>query len=193
MFKNPFPWVSQLGFSREDEQSWIDAIDKDNLTFKWRTDVGRTMFLYACDSKVWDVGYTIIDGKVQHLTPTLSNGSVAGMVSMVASEFVGEMTGPLGIMFDEVNRDVKSLTLTQYTKRYEIEMSKAMLTTLVAFSVPAPVDRILLRVNEVITRLPAVALWLLLSGNALFALLAVAITVFALKSASVASNRSSFD
>jgi hypothetical protein len=205
MFKNPFPWVSQLQFSREDEQSWIDAIDKDNLTFKWRTDVGRTMFVYACDSKgtfdfcehlhfkvsrtdpatVWDVEYTIIDGKVQHLTPTLSNGSVAGMVSMIASEFVNEMTGPLGNVLDEVNRDVKSLTLAQYTKRYEIEMSKAMLTTLVAFSVPAPVDRILLRVNDVITRLPAVALWLLLSGNALFALLAVVITVCALKSASV--------
>ncbi|KAJ4404401.1 hypothetical protein N0V91_005922 [Didymella pomorum] len=63
-------------------------------------------------------------------------------------------------------------------------MSKAMLITLVAFSIPAPVDQVHIRANEVVTRLPAVALWLLLSGNALSALLALVITVCALKSAS---------
>jgi hypothetical protein len=106
------------------------------------------------------------------------------MVSMVASEFTTVFDRPLNDVGDEANRDVNGLSLAQYTKRYEIEMSKAMLITLVAFSIPAPVDQVHLRVNEVVTRLPTVALWLLLSGNALSALLALVITVCALKSAS---------
>jgi len=97
---------------------------------------------------------------------------------------VADITGVLNQAYDEVNRDIGSHTPDQFRKRYEIEMSKALLTTLGAFSIPVPVDQVQLRRNELVTRLPALALWMLFIGNALFAFLAVVITIYAFRSGS---------
>lgn len=160
--------------------------------------------MYACNSKgapslsylqvtkvlttnfdaVWDVEYTFLDGKVRDLTSKLSNDSITGMVSMIASEYAVELHNPLNKVWEDVNRDVKSITLEQLTKRYEIEMSKAMLISLVVNSVDVPADLVQMKRHEIVTRLPALALWLLVTGNSLFALLAITIAICAIKSAS---------
>jgi hypothetical protein len=136
------------------------------------------------DESVWDVEYTSIDGKIQHLAPKLSNGTVVGIVSAVASDFVAELTDILNRVYEEVSRNVVPQTPAQFKTNYEMEMSKGLLATLGAFSIPVPVDQVQLKRNELVTRLPALALWLLIIGNALFAFLAIAITIYALKSGS---------
>lgn len=68
-------------------------------------------------------------------------------------------------------------------------MSNALLVPLIVHSVPAPVSQVQLRENKVVTRRPALALWLLTSGNALFALLAFFIAIYAFRSASTDADQ----
>jgi hypothetical protein len=123
----------------------------------------------------------MINNEVTSLIPILSNGSVAGIVSMPSGTFAAATSNSANRVFQEVNREQSQLTPSTLQNRYEIEMSKAMIQSLVVHSVPAPANAVQLRRNEVITRLPALALWLLVAGNILFVLLAIAMAVCAIK------------
>lgn len=202
VFKNPFTFVSQISVSTKDEGGWSDAIEKSDLIWRRQNDsTTAAKFLYSCSSKgessdhssdfinhsflsVWDVEYTMIDGKVESLIPTLSNGTVTGIVSTMGTSFGGVFVGLLTKVFGEVNRDRNNHTPAQFTKNYELEISKALISNLIAHSIAVPVDLVQLRRNEVNTRLPASALWLLVTANVLFVLLAIVIAVCAVKSAS---------
>ena len=107
---------------------------------------------------VWGVEYSLVNGSVSQFAQTSSNGSVAGIVSSVATEFITDFNVALEKVYKTIGDNVPSLTTEQFTKRYEIEMSKAMLIALAANTIPVPVQEVQLRRSAVVTRLPALAL-----------------------------------
>lgn len=204
ILRNPFTFDSQLMVSFDDEGNYPATINNSNLT--WNLGKGSypgmkyANFVFSCSVKgkrsvqfpilqsltllVWDVTYTMINNKVEGLVPTLSNGSVAGIVSIPAGGLSSLASTNINRVHQQVNRDQSRLTPSIIKERYEVEMSKALSMSLAVHSIPVPVDAVQLRRSEVITKLPALALWLLVTANLLFMLLAIVMAIFAVKSAS---------
>ncbi|KAF3044951.1 hypothetical protein E8E11_002046 [Didymella keratinophila] len=184
-FKNPFTFVSHIDVAGGNEGRWPEAIENSDLPWKWRMRWWKqTKFIYSCSTDVWDVKYTMIDGKVENFIPTRSNGTVTGIVSMASGQLASGSIHKQNSASLEVNRPREDLTPNSFTKAYELETSKVMISNLVVYSVPKPVDFVQLRANTVITRLPAIALWLLVTSNILFVLLAITLAILAAQSAS---------
>ncbi|KAJ4382433.1 hypothetical protein N0V86_002768 [Didymella sp. IMI 355093] len=187
--KNPFTFFSQLDIPGDDDGSYSKAFEESDLAWKWssagpQSAYVSTKFIFSCSTKVWDVEYSMSDGRVQALVAKASDSTVTGAVSMMASSYSNSFRMKMNEVYNGVNTNRTHVTPEEMTKRYELEMSKALMSGLIVNTVPVPVERAQLRGNEVVTRLPAVALWLLVSVNVLFMLLAIGLAVWGTRSSS---------
>jgi hypothetical protein len=81
-----------------------------------------------------------------------------------------------------INRDLSSIG--KVLAVYELGMSKAFAVPLVAHTVPTSPSIAQRRVSSIITKLPVVALWLLVTANLLFAVFGLVLAVLAIRAAS---------
>ncbi|KAF3042334.1 hypothetical protein E8E12_002640 [Didymella heteroderae] len=188
-FKNPFTFVSQLDITNTDDGKTSEALTGSDLAWKMlytgpQSELLPIKFIFSCSTSVWDVVYTMSDGRVQTLVANTSNSTVTGAVSMMASSYSNPFRLKMNEVYQEVNSNTTTITPEEVTKRYELEMSKALISGLIVNTVALPVDAAQLRRNEVVTRLPAVALWFLVSTNFLFMLLAISLAIWATRSSS---------
>jgi hypothetical protein len=124
------------------------------------------------------------EGRVDALVVKAGNSTVTGAVSMMASSYSNSFRMKMNEVYNGVNTNRTQVTPEEITTRYELEMSKALVSGLIVNSISVPVETAQLRRNEVVTRLPAVALWLLVSANVLFMLLAIGLAVWGTRSSS---------
>lgn len=104
------------------------------------------------------------------------------MVSMMSLDSVNKMSTGKNKVLTQVNSNIT--TPEAFIKEYEYTISKQLGIPLVIHTEPAPATNTQRRKASVITRLPKVALWLLVVANLLFALLGCILTSLALKATS---------
>ncbi|KAH6644208.1 hypothetical protein C7974DRAFT_439475 [Boeremia exigua] len=184
IFSNPWHWfakVTILGETFEMPQSFInsalvlrfnESLENENSPF----------ILMKCKTSVYDTVHTVVKGRLVSLNTTLSNGSVAGIVSQLSIEAVGTLAVGSNSALASVNHNYT--TPEAFVTTYEQSMSKSMSVPLITYTVPEQAIYAHRRVTSVITRLPKVALWLLVVANSIFTVLGLAIAVIAAKAAS---------
>ncbi|KAF1937843.1 hypothetical protein EJ02DRAFT_514911 [Clathrospora elynae] len=119
-------------------------------------------------TEIWDVVVSFVNGEITTLSNTKSNGSVAGITSGVSLPSFGW----------------NHTTPDDFIAVYEMSISKALALPLVVHTVPAPPDLVQRRVTKIITKLPAIALWLLVTSNLFFALFGLVLSVLAIRATS---------
>jgi hypothetical protein len=119
---------------------------------------------------------------VSSLSAKKSEGAVAGMVSMMSLESVRKMTTGKNKVITQANNNIT--TPEAFIKEYEYSISKQMSVPLIVHTEPSPATLTQLRKASVITRLPKVALWLLVVANLVFALLGCILALLALRATS---------
>jgi hypothetical protein len=194
VFRNPWHWLGKA-LVRLDDSELPQAFHDSKLVM--RVAVNELAFLLMCnttgtfyavcadamaDSLVFDATYTLLNNQVASLSVSKSNGSVAGLVSMLSLDTLDTMGIGLNMAVIEANDN--STTPEAFISKYELAMSKALSVALVVHTVPALTELVQRRVNQVITRLPALALWLLVTANILFALLGLVLGLLAARAAS---------
>jgi hypothetical protein len=131
---------------------------------------------------VWDVDASFTSKRVLSLTAIPSNGSVTGIASMPSARTVGRIVPYLA---EAQIYASKNLSTTQrFVTNYELAMSKAYASWLSMHTVSAPAHLVQKRITKVITKLPAAALWLLITINLLYVLYTIALTILALRASS---------
>jgi hypothetical protein len=131
---------------------------------------------------VWDVEASFAYKEVLSLRASKSNGSVAGIVSMPSTHSARRVIPLLSQARIEAYKDFT--TAEQFMEKYEVAMSKIYALWLTIHTVPAPVSLVQKRTTKVITKLPVLALWLLIVANLLYALLGIILTILALRASS---------
>jgi hypothetical protein len=77
-------------------------------------------------------------------------------------------------------KSTQNLTTPEaFVKSFELAISKAFASWLVVHTVPTPVGLAQRRVTKIVTRLPVIAFWLLVTANILFALFGLILAVLA--------------
>lgn len=104
------------------------------------------------------------------------------MVSMMSLDSVNKMSTGKNKALTQANSNIT--TPEVFIKEYEYTMSKQMGIPLIVHTEPAPAVLTQRRKAAVITRLPNVALWLLVVANLLFALLGCILASLALRATS---------
>jgi hypothetical protein len=114
------------------------------------------------------------------MTKTLSNGTTAGLTIMPLVETPGFARN---LHDSAMRRASQALSLNAWFEAYALGMSKAFTATLAVHTVPHDSIRAQKRLGNVITKVPAASLWLLVLANMAFAGLAVAMAGIALRAA----------
>lgn len=128
---------------------------------------------------MFDTRQTVVNDQITSLDTSASNGSVTGLVSMMSLRSFGNFANGLNNVLLESNRNYT--TPEAFIDTYALAMSKHMAVPLVVHTVPAPANVVQRRVPAVITKLPKVALWLLVAANTAFAILGSIIAVLAMR------------
>jgi hypothetical protein len=131
---------------------------------------------------VWDLNYTAIDGAVTSVTKAKSNGTVSGIASMLMSEmfpysYALSETLVSSAFASAANLDDLIVGMTRGMARNYIAPIGSQSTSRSALSVQT-------RVTKIVSRVPKIALWLLVSTNILYTILAISLAILALLVAS---------
>ena len=194
-FRNPWHWMAKINVLVEDPELPESFLTSPHL-LKKRNDGNKSAFLLNCnttgectfavriptvraDFVVYDTEHTVVNNMITSLSTTKSNGSVAGMVSMTSLASLNFRTLGNNFVVFEVNRNLT--TPEAFIETYALSMSKRMSVPLVVHTVPAPAILVQRRVTSVVTKLPKLALWLLVVANLFFALLGLVLAILALK------------
>ncbi|KAF1840313.1 uncharacterized protein K460DRAFT_421289 [Cucurbitaria berberidis CBS 394.84] len=179
VFRNPWHWLAQI--------STTGTVSEGPAAFKesslvWQDPRDLLFFLLSCNTTVWDTTFSVIDNKVTDLSYEKSNSSTTGIVSMMGVNAFGFMGHLVNEVYSEANRNLTSPAL--FIEQYEKEISRALITPLITHTVPAPARLVQRRRAKVITKLPVVALWLLVIANSTFALLGLILACIAFRATS---------
>ncbi|KAJ8108294.1 hypothetical protein OPT61_g8272 [Boeremia exigua] len=179
LFRNPWHWLSKVQVLAPDSEL-PDVYLQSPLIQKEA--FNASIFLLECNTTIYDVTYNIINGEVTSLSLKESEGAVAGMVSMVSLASVGKfITGRNKV---SLQANYNRTTPEAFIQKYELSMSKQMSVPLVVHTVPAPALLTQRRSLAIITRLPKLALWLLIASNILFAVFGLVLAILAIKATS---------
>ncbi|KAF9701743.1 hypothetical protein EKO04_000960 [Ascochyta lentis] len=179
IFSNPWRWLGKTEI--QSDKSDLTAPFLNSTQLLWAARFGP-VFLLTCNTTVFDVSYSVINNQVSSLTTSKSNGSVAGMVSMHSLNSLSGMDVGRNQVVFEINEN--RTTPDAFIRNFELSMSKVMSAPLVVHTVPVSAGLVQRRATKVITKLPKLALWLLVASNLLFALLGLVLAVLALKATS---------
>ncbi|KAF1995676.1 hypothetical protein P154DRAFT_623765 [Amniculicola lignicola CBS 123094] len=139
-------------------------------------------FILDCSATVYDVEYTALGNRIIELNTTISNGTTAGIASMVGIGGYHLITNARDNACKEANTAMESVDA--FINRYELAMSKVYSMPLAVQTTSRPAELVQHRVTRVVTKLPYAALWLLVLANLLFAGLALILGILALLCAS---------
>lgn len=127
-------------------------------------------------SLVWDIVYTSVTSQISILNQTQSNGSVAGISSMLGTRQVGTLAN---IFQDEATGPLSRSSPDNFIRSFEVGMSKAYSYALASQLSPRPSFLVQERYVKAVTSLPVTALWFLVTANLVYALLGIIITFWA--------------
>lgn len=176
VFKNP--WTSLSVATIElDRADYPDTMKGDDLPI-WHDGTSPYDFtLLVCNTTVYDVTYTAIGRNITSLEATTSNGSTAGIASMPGVAF-------WQLIPSEYERALQLASASASSVGDFVGAYAAGLTKIYSYSMatqlsPRPALLAQTRVSKVITKVPVVALWLLVVANGLYALTAICLAVLA--------------
>jgi hypothetical protein len=127
-------------------------------------------------SLVWDIVYTSVTSQISILSQTQSNGSIAGISSMLGTRQVGTLAN---IFQDESTGPLSRSSPDNFIRSFEVGMSKAYSYPLASQLSPRPSFLVQERYVKAVTSLPVTALWFLVTANLVYALLGMILTFWA--------------
>jgi hypothetical protein len=125
---------------------------------------------------VWDITYTSVASQISILSQTQSNGSIAGISSMLGTRQLGTLAN---IFQDESTGPLSRSSPDNFIHSFEIGMSKAYSYPLASQLSPRHSFLVQERYVKAVTSLPVTALWFLVAANLVYALLGMVLTFWA--------------
>ncbi|KAJ4288110.1 hypothetical protein N0V90_012127 [Kalmusia sp. IMI 367209] len=146
----------------------------------WKHDLIGAFTLMLCNVTVWDMTYVKAGGKITSLTKSRSNGSMAGMSSMPGTRFIGTLAN---VFQDESTGPEARSSPSAFIRSFEIGMSKSYSYPLASQLNSRASLLAQFRTSKVVTKLPIAALWTLVVANVGYAVLGLALAIWAMKRA----------
>jgi hypothetical protein len=128
---------------------------------------------------VWNVNYTFVDSRVNIISRELSNGTVAGIASMAMAEMFDHGVTSREVVVSEAN--YMATNMDEFLQSYTRGLARSYLAPLGAQSSPRPALLVQSRNSRIVSQVPKAALWLLVTANLLYIILAISLTVLALQ------------
>jgi hypothetical protein len=148
-----------------------------NATGKYRNQraTGSTLYLLF---PVWNVDYTFVDSRVNIISQELSNSTVAGIASMTMADMFHFGLTIRENVLSEAN--YLATNVDEFVKFFTRGMARAYVVPLGPQSSPRPALLVQSRNSRIVSQVPKAALWLLVTANLLYIILAISLTVLAL-------------
>ncbi|KAF2005420.1 hypothetical protein P154DRAFT_616245 [Amniculicola lignicola CBS 123094] len=125
------------------------------------------LILTQTEPPVHDISYTYFTSTIHTLTHTISNGSLAGMISMPAASLFSTMPHYFDTAVDDANR-IRTSTSAMVTE-FSKSMSHLFAATLSGQLSARPSPYVQKKVSILVSQMPKAALWTLVVSNLLFA------------------------
>ncbi|KAF2726617.1 hypothetical protein EJ04DRAFT_571109 [Polyplosphaeria fusca] len=172
VFQNPWTHLSIVDIE-EDTYRLPGSFSSDEGVWLFSGDVYYWMILVF-----WDITYTAIGGKIASMSRQKSNGSVAGMASMASSSAMGISSDILDRALARASSSAESPQ--QFIDRLAYGISQSFIVPIATQLSPRPALLAQRRISKVMTKIPTVAICLLVLANGLYALLGMGLAVLAL-------------
>ncbi|ORY07935.1 hypothetical protein BCR34DRAFT_590145 [Clohesyomyces aquaticus] len=143
----------------------------------WKHNLLGAFALMLCNVSVWDITYTASSLNITSLNPTLSNGSTSGLSSLPGTRFLGTLSN---VFQDLSTGPLSRVSPSGFIRSFELGMAKAYSFPLASQLSSRPALEVQERTSKVVTRLPMSALWFLVLANLSYAVLGLALAVWAM-------------
>ncbi|KAF2737825.1 hypothetical protein EJ04DRAFT_574309 [Polyplosphaeria fusca] len=180
VFKNPWYWSNMPTISTPNSDP-----EKDELVFGFENFKPNKFAIVDCNTTVFDVVYHSLAGQVSKIVNmTQSNASVAGIASM--AEFPGFGINPQNLV--EVSSEYADFQLTNPNvsvkdalRYYALGMSRLFLAHIGSQSSPRGAIQAQQRSTILVSQVSKAALWCFIAANGVFVLVAIVLTMFAVR------------
>jgi hypothetical protein len=123
-----------------------------------------------------------VGGAISRFSHTLSNSSVAGIASSSSVPSLNIFPAGTFRALQEASRNLTSMD--DYLAKWELSTSKSFAHRLLVHTVPGPTGLVHNRTTSIITKMPALALWLLVAANLLLAPFGLVVAILAVRATS---------
>ncbi|ORX97952.1 hypothetical protein BCR34DRAFT_158720 [Clohesyomyces aquaticus] len=177
VFRNPWHWIAAIAVYEDNDL--LSSTQPDI----WRAGWVYDLMMLLCNTTVWEVTYTSVDGQVQSMTSTMSNSSVAGIISMPSAYVWGNMGDAFSTAVDDANQAQSSTH--DMVNAYSLAMSHRFVATLSGQLNERASPKVQRGDSLLITQTSKAAFWCLVLLNLLFALFGIILAGIALFISSV--------
>jgi hypothetical protein len=176
----PFLWMQRWG--PENEYRLARLMLHCNTSSKSQVNFRNSWAKRLTENLVWDIKYRVVDGKVDVTDRVLSNSTVTGMSSMSTSPYLG-LTARWWVSLAHEAK-LMGIDTPTHVGNWSRIASQKLIAPFAGASINQPATHAQTRALRVVTKVPKVAVWILIAANMLFTLLAFVTAVVALKSTS---------
>ena len=143
---------------------------------------GGTSFAMFCNSSMYDIVYSSINGTVSRFETQLSNTSVTNIAQLTSSAGINATTITPGYTFlmSAASLATLSQTTTQWTDQIALAYSRVAMSYFAGSVVALPALQAQKRTTFIVSRIPTAPLWSLIVANMLFVVIGFMLTTFAI-------------
>ncbi|KAF2658707.1 hypothetical protein K491DRAFT_776247 [Lophiostoma macrostomum CBS 122681] len=178
LFRNPWHFTAAANLFG-DTYSKVDPNQTNDYILQV---LGVNFLMYNCNASVWDLNYTVVASQVTSITKRRSNSTTAGIVSMPTAQMWGDTADFTNNVIGGVNALAQSGD--EFTKYYMREMARGYSVALATQLSARPALSVQARSSKIVSKVPKAALWLLITANLVFAIVAVGLSALAISVAS---------
>ena len=129
-------------------------------------------------SSVWDLDYTTLKGQVTNVTKRKSNSTTTGAASMVMSALLSY--NPTGLTFINTAAGNAYTNADDYLVRISRGLAKLDLAGIASVADTRSAHLVQSRITKLVSRVPKTVLWILVTANSVYVVIAIALAVLAL-------------
>jgi len=151
---------------------------------------GGSSSVMLCNSSMYDIVYSSVNGTVSKFETQLSNNSVANIAQLTSRLGIWPsfITPGYSSLLAAVNLAVLSESSEQWTDQLALAYSKVAIAYFAGTVVATPALENQLRTTSIVSRIPAAPLWALVIANMLFVVMGIVLALFAMMASDVGNK-----
>jgi len=135
-----------------------------------------------CNSSMYDIVYSSVNGTISRFDTRLSNNSVANIAQLTSSFGLDDVqvTPSYASLIQAENLAILSHSNTSWPTQMALAYSKVAMSYFAGTVIAMPALENQLRTTSIVSRIPAAPLWALVIANMLFAVMGIVLALFAI-------------